>query len=36
MKWLQIAFRDNGSCVLIDRLIIYHLSCPATKVSYLY
>ncbi|CAH8432841.1 unnamed protein product [Schistosoma intercalatum] len=31
MKWLQIAFRDNGSCVLIDRLIIYHLSCPATK-----
>uniref|UniRef100_A0A3Q0KKM4 Putative ephrin receptor n=1 Tax=Schistosoma mansoni TaxID=6183 RepID=A0A3Q0KKM4_SCHMA len=31
MKWLQIAFRDNGSCVLIDRLIAYHLSCPATK-----
>nr|CAH8831611.1 unnamed protein product [Trichobilharzia regenti] len=31
MKWLQIAFRDNGACVLIDRLIAFHLSCPATK-----
>ncbi|CAH8432830.1 unnamed protein product [Heterobilharzia americana] len=35
MKWLQIAFRDNGACILIDRLIVFHLSCPAIKIHLL-
>ncbi|KAA3681112.1 Eph receptor B1, partial [Paragonimus westermani] len=32
-EWFQVALQDHGACVLIDRVVIFHLSCAEVEVS---
>ncbi|VDK80710.1 unnamed protein product [Dibothriocephalus latus] len=31
-SWIRLAVRDEGACLMLDRIRIYYLSCPAWQV----
>ena len=30
--WMRLAIRDQGACLMLDRIRVYYLSCPAWQV----
>ncbi|KAL5103641.1 Ephrin type-B receptor 4b [Taenia crassiceps] len=33
--WMRLAIRDQGACLMLDRIRIYYLTCPAWQVSFM-
>ena len=31
--WMRVAVRDQGACLMLDRIRVYYLTCPAWQVS---
>ncbi|KAG5447239.1 hypothetical protein CSKR_113743, partial [Clonorchis sinensis] len=32
-EWFQLALRDRGSCILVDHIVVYRLSCARVEVN---
>nr|CDS29955.2 ephrin type A receptor 4 A [Hymenolepis microstoma] len=33
--WMRLAIRDQGACLMLDRIRVYYLSCPAWQVRFM-
>nr|CDS23757.1 ephrin type A receptor 4 A [Echinococcus granulosus] len=33
--WMRLAIRDHGACLMLDRIRIYYLACPAWQISFM-
>ncbi|KAM7539188.1 hypothetical protein Aperf_G00000058930 [Anoplocephala perfoliata] len=33
--WMRLAIRDQGACLMLDRIRVYFLSCPAWQVGFM-